>query len=202
VLENFHVSEAFKIIVHQKDCNIFSELAQEDFKIIRERIIKCVLATDMTMHTKEYSFLKLKLETYGIKEGKNMEKIFENNDNMNIFNTQQEFLNTLIHMSDISNPTKPLLIYKLWVDLIMEEFWQQGDKEKELKLPISFLCDRKTTRVSTSQIGFMEGIVIPLVQVITEFFPGLNYMKENLNINKAHYKVLKEEEDKITNKNN
>ena len=168
---------------------------------MRKRIIECVLATDMTLHNKELSFLKLKLETFDIKEGRNIERIFENLDSVATFNTQQEILNTLIHTADISNPTKPLHIYKLWVDMIMDEFWQQGDTEKEMKLPVSFLCDRATVKVPASQIGFMDGIVSPLVQIVVGFFPGLKFMIDNINSNKAYFKTLKEEEDKKANAN-
>ena len=34
----------------------------------------------------------------------------------------------MVHCSDLSNPAKPLSIYRLWVDRIMEEFFRQGDK--------------------------------------------------------------------------
>jgi hypothetical protein len=149
----------------------------------------------MTLHSKEYSYMKLKLETYGIREGRNVEKIFENLDHVALFQTQQEFLNTLLHSADISNPTKPLQIYTRWVDLIMDEFWLQGDQEKMMNLPISFLCDRTTTKVSASQIGFMDGIVFPLIQIIVSFFPGLSFLKENIETNKEHYKKLKEQDE-------
>ena len=35
----------------------------------------------------------------------------------------------------------------------MEEFFKQGEKEKELGLPCSPLCDRENTLVAESQIG-------------------------------------------------
>lgn len=37
----------------------------------------------------------------------------------------------------------------------------QGDREKELGLPCSPLCDRQTTLVEKSQIGFIDFIVEP-----------------------------------------
>jgi hypothetical protein len=162
---------------------------------MRKRIVECVLATDMTLHAKEYAYMKSKIEAYNIIEGRNVEKIFENLESINLFNTKQEFLNTMIHTADISNPTKPLHIYTGWVELIMEEFWEQGDKEKNLCLPISFLCDRTSTRICTAQIGFIEGIVSPLIVLVVQLFPGLQFLMENLNINKQHYKRIKEEED-------
>ena len=163
---------------------------------MRKRIIECVLATDMSFHTKELNTMKLKIEHYEIKEGQNLDNIFSNLDNVGMFNTQQEFLNTLIHLADVSNPTKLIKTYKIWVDKIMEEFFSQGDKEKDMKLPVSFLCDRTTTKIPNSQLGFMDGIVIPLANVMVEFFPKLNFMIDNLKDNKEYYKKLKEESEK------
>ena len=51
----------------------------------------------------------------------------------------------LFHMADISNPTKPWLICKRWTDLLFVEFFNQGDRERELGIDISFLMDRTTT---------------------------------------------------------
>jgi hypothetical protein len=201
VLENYHVSESFKIINFSPNCNIFSELSKDEYKIMRKRIIECVLATDMTLHNKEFSYMKIKLETFNIKNGKNIEKIFDNLDNIGIFNTQQEFLNTLIHTADISNPTKPLHIYEIWSGLVMEEFWNQGDKEKEMGLTVSFLCDRASTNVAAAQLGFMDGIVFPLIQVVVNFFPGLQFLIDSINDNKIHYKKIKEEQEKKENLN-
>ena len=62
-------------------------------------------------------------------------------------------LQNLVHCSDLSNPTKPLDIYTRWVDRITEEFFLQGDKEKELGLSFSPLCDRHNTKVPQAQIG-------------------------------------------------
>ena len=201
VLENYHLSESFKIINFISNCNIFSELSKDEYKIMRKRIIECVLATDMTLHNKEYNLMKMKLETYSIKEGNNMDKILNNLDNVGLFNTQQEFLNTLIHTADISNPTKPLHIYENWVNLVMEEFWNQGDKEKELGLPVSFLCDRTSTKVFGAQLGFIDGIVYPLVYVMVNFFPGLQFLIDNINENRNHFKKLKEQDEKNSNLN-
>ena len=160
-----------------------------------EEIVTQMSAVSKAVNTAAFTLISASLKEC-IVEGKNTQKIFENLDNIGIFSTQQEFLNTLIHTADISNPTKSLHIYDKWVNLVMDEFWQQGDREKEMSLPISFLCDRVTTKVPASQLGFMDGIVYPLVQIVVGFLPGMNFMIENINKNKAHFKRLKEEEDK------
>ena len=151
ILENYHVAESFRLIHSKKDCNIFSDLPIQQYKIIRKRIIECVISTDMTLHTKQCTYLKIKMESFGINHGDNVDKIMDGLDSVATFAIQQEFLNVLIHAADISNPTKPMNVYNEWIGKIMEEFWNQGDKEKNLKLPISFLCDRVTTNIPKAQ---------------------------------------------------
>ena len=75
----------------------------------------------------------------------------------------------MVHCSDLSNPTKPLDIYRHWVDRITEEFFLQGDKvtadtnywffitgvhfqEREAGLDISPMCDRSNATTEKSQV--------------------------------------------------
>ena len=139
-------------------------MPKETIKIMRKKIIDCVISTDMTFHAKQFTYLKVITETNNINEGKNAEKILEGQDSLALAQTKQEFLNILIHACDISNPTKRFKVYSQWAERVVAEFFCQGDKERELGLPISFLCDRKTVTIPNSQIGFMDGIVYP-------FFP-------------------------------
>ena len=39
-----------------------------------------------------------------------------------------QVLQNMVHCADLSNPTKPLELYKTWCGRIMEEFFQQGDR--------------------------------------------------------------------------
>ncbi|XP_023318923.1 high affinity cGMP-specific 3',5'-cyclic phosphodiesterase 9A-like, partial [Trichogramma pretiosum] len=48
-LENHHCSVAF-YLMEKKECNIFSSFDSDNYKIIREGIIRCILATDMARH--------------------------------------------------------------------------------------------------------------------------------------------------------
>ena len=196
VLENYHVSESFNIIFKKNGCNIFENMSNDDYKYCRKRIIQCVLATDMTLHGKAFQFLKTKAQTYQIKNGQNFEKIMEDTDPVTNFNTKQEFLNILIHAADISNPTKPLDIYKQWAQRCIDEFFRQGDMEKRLGLPVSFNCDRNTVTLPQSQLGFIDAIVFPLFSLVNEFFPGLNFTIENLKKNEEYFRGIKEKADK------
>lgn len=57
-----------------------------------------------------------------------------------------------MHCADLSNPTKPLELYRQWTDRIMEEFFRQGDKERERGMEISPMCDKHTASVEKSQV--------------------------------------------------
>ena len=59
----------------------------------------------------------------------------------------------MVHCADLSNPTKPLDLYRKWCDRIMEEFFQQGDKERDAGLDISPMCDRYNATIEKSQVG-------------------------------------------------
>ena len=187
VLENFHVSEGFNIIFNKQGCNIFENMSNDDYKICRKRIVNCVLATDMTLHGKELQFLKSKAQAYNIKDGENVLKIFESKDPVMNFNLKQEFLSVIIHSADVSNPTKPLDIYKQWAQRCVEEFFKQGDMEKRLGIPVSFNCDRNTVSLPQSQMGFIDAIVSPLFSVVCQFFPAMNFTLDNMKINRAYY---------------
>ena len=61
----------------------------------------------------------------------------------------------MVHCSDLSNPTKPLDIYRQWVDRIMEEFFRQGDREREIGMEISPMCDRYNATIEKSQVTYV-----------------------------------------------
>lgn len=58
----------------------------------------------------------------------------------------------LVHCSDLSNPAKPLELYKQWTERITEEFFRQGDLERENGLEVSPMCDRNNSNVEKSQV--------------------------------------------------
>ncbi|KTG45650.1 hypothetical protein cypCar_00000551 [Cyprinus carpio] len=73
-----------------------------------------------------------------------------------------QVLQNMVHCADLSNPTKPLQLYKQWTDRIMEEFFSQGDRERERGMEISPMCDKHNASVEKSQVGFIDYIVHPL----------------------------------------
>jgi hypothetical protein len=68
---------------------------------------------------------------------------------------------------------RPFETVKKWTYLLFEEFFAQGDLEQAQDMPISFLCDRKTTVVKNTQPFFVKNIVMPLFIAITDILPAM-----------------------------
>ena len=61
-------------------------------------------------------------------------------------------MKTLMHVADISNAGRPPWFAGMWTRAIYEEFYKQGDAEKEMGLDVSPLCDRETVAIAESQV--------------------------------------------------
>ncbi len=61
-------------------------------------------------------------------------------------------LQMAIKCADLANLAAPLPVYLKWVQALEQEFFLQGDAEREAGLPISPLCDRTKEGVCKSQV--------------------------------------------------
>ncbi|XP_063150028.1 dual specificity calcium/calmodulin-dependent 3',5'-cyclic nucleotide phosphodiesterase 1B isoform X1 [Candoia aspera] len=148
VLENHHISAVFRMM-QDEEMNILVNLTKDEFVELRSLVIEMVLATDMSCHFQQVKSMKTSLQQ--------LERI-----------DKSKALSLLLHAADISHPTKQWTVHSRWTKALMEEFFRQGDKEAELGLPFSPLCDRTSTLVAQSQIGFIDFIVEPTFQVLTD----------------------------------
>ncbi|XP_018571041.1 cAMP-specific 3',5'-cyclic phosphodiesterase isoform X4 [Anoplophora glabripennis] len=153
VLENHHLAVAFKLLSNE-GCDIFCNMTKKQRQTLRKMVIDMVLSTDMSKHMSLLADLKTMVETKKV-AGSGVLLLDNYTDRIQV-------LENLVHCADLSNPTKPLALYRRWVDLLMEEFFQQGDKEREAKMDISPMCDRHSATIEKSQVGFIDYIVHPL----------------------------------------
>uniref|UniRef100_A0A8C3EW67 Phosphodiesterase n=1 Tax=Corvus moneduloides TaxID=1196302 RepID=A0A8C3EW67_CORMO len=149
VLENHHVSAAYRLLQDDEEMNILCNLSKDDWRELRALVIEMVLATDMSCH-----FQQIKAMKNALQQPEGIDK--------------PKALSLLLHTADISHPAKAWDLHHRWTMSLLEEFFRQGDKEAELGLPFSPLCDRKSTMVAQSQIGFIDFIVEPTFTVLTD----------------------------------
>lgn len=176
ILENYHISETFRVIFKQPNCNIFCKMSAEQIKIIRKRIIACILATDMARHFEIMTSLQNLISSHEIYKGNNAEKIINKKTALTEFESKQFILSACLHAADIGNPARIFPASEEWSNRVMEEFWRQGDLEKKMSLPVSYLCDRTCVNVPGSQIGFISGFTVPIFDKLSQIFPKFQPM--------------------------
>ena len=158
-------------------------------------MIGMILATDMANHGKVMSVIKGRINaSQGYNA--NSEITILSGDAKTKFEEQQMVLDFFIHSADLAHNTKLFDISLQWVELLSNEFWLQGDKEKSLNLPVSFLCERTNADIPNSQVGFIKGFIIPTFDVLVQMFPSLNYTVDNAKNNLYQWEQLVKENRK------
>ncbi|XP_063532683.1 3',5'-cyclic-AMP phosphodiesterase isoform X8 [Cydia strobilella] len=182
VLENHHLAVAFKLL--QNDgCDIFINLHKKQRQTLRKMVIDMVLSTDMSKHMSLLADLKTMVETKKV-AGSGVLLLDNYTDRIQV-------LENLVHCADLSNPTKPLPLYKRWVALLMEEFFQQGDREREHGMDISPMCDRHNSTIEKSQVGFIDYIVHPLWETWADLVhPDAQDILDTLEENRDYYQSM------------
>uniref|UniRef100_A0A2K6AFF9 Phosphodiesterase n=2 Tax=Mandrillus leucophaeus TaxID=9568 RepID=A0A2K6AFF9_MANLE len=179
VLENHHLAVGFKLL-QAKNCDIFQNLSTKQRLSLRRMVIDMVLATDMSKHMNLLADLKTMVET---KKVTSLGVLLLDN-----YSDRIQVLQNLVHCADLSNPTKPLPLYRQWTDRIMAEFFHQGDRERESGLDISPMCDKHTASVEKSQVGFIDYIAHPLWETWADLVhPDAQDLLDTLEDNREWY---------------
>lgn len=187
VLENYHVSAAFQVLRDPK-CDILSSLSTQDFKHIRESVVKMVLGTDMQQHFPHLAKFKTLLGS--MKSPIDFNQVEEKERGF--------VLQMALHVADVSNSSKIVSLSVRWAVNVMQEFAFQGDKERLVGLPVLSFMDRNLMEISKVQTGFIDVFIIPLFEAWHGFMGSdLDTVIENLKNNRACWE---EEGDDLVNK--
>lgn len=214
VLENMHASLAFQTMQQNSNCNWLALLSKDADtakdtdshqmsnlpQYVRQGIIRMVLATDMAKHQKYV--LKLAELAAQAKLAESPEATADSARQDKGPAKKQEaledkffILETMLHAADLSNPCKARSIALAWTRRVCEEFWLQGDEERNLGLAISPMCDRVAgaATVPQGQLGFINFVVKPLLSPLAELAPEIQLMKDQLAKNAAFWEEKEKE---------
>lgn len=154
VLEQHHCASAFSIILNNDSCNIFKNFRIDTYRRVREMIVTLVFATDMAKHFEYVGKFQAKLNVgFNLDDRQDIVLLFE----------------MAMKCADISNPLRPRDISYQWATLLMEEFFNQGDEEKNNDLPVSQFMDRDHPNLPKCQIGFINFIIVPMFELWAKF---------------------------------
>ncbi|KAG2490632.1 hypothetical protein HYH03_011023 [Edaphochlamys debaryana] len=175
-LENHHCAASFSLL-QRPDLDILAQLSQAERTTFRKQVIELVLATDMKQHFSILSHFNT------VHRGAPAPQPVDDTERL-------LSLQVALKCADIGHLGEELPVHKRWLSVLEEEFFRQGDREKELGLPISPLFDRSKQGVSKSQVGFYDFVALPLVHALASAFPGAQPLVRCFMSNYNHWRVV------------
>uniref|UniRef100_A0A8D0HUG8 Phosphodiesterase n=1 Tax=Sphenodon punctatus TaxID=8508 RepID=A0A8D0HUG8_SPHPU len=149
VLENHHAAAAWNLFMSRPEYNFLVNLDHVEFKHFRFLVIEAILATDLKKHFDFVARFNAKV-----------------NDDVGIDWTNENdrllVCQMCIKLADINGPAKHKDLHLQWTEGIVNEFYEQGDEEASLGLPISPFMDRSAPQLANLQESFISHIVGPL----------------------------------------
>ncbi|XP_032973486.1 cGMP-inhibited 3',5'-cyclic phosphodiesterase 3A isoform X2 [Rhinolophus ferrumequinum] len=149
VLENHHAAAAWSLFMSRPEYNFLVNLDHVEFKHFRFLVIEAILATDLKKHFDFVAKFNAKV-----------------NDDVGIDWTNENdrllVCQMCIKLADINGPAKCKELHLQWTEGIVNEFYEQGDEEASLGLPISPFMDRSAPQLANLQESFISHIVGPL----------------------------------------
>jgi len=164
----YHHAALTSQMLAQPETAIFANLEPSTQRQIRKTMISLILSTDNTQHFN----LKRELEAINSKRDQKQPTASSSDPERD----RLTIMKCVLHAADISNPAKPWALARKWSDLILEEFYLQGDKEREKGLEISLNCDRYTVFQDEMSCKFIDIIVFPFFDELCDLLPETFFM--------------------------
>ncbi|XP_068165275.1 high affinity cGMP-specific 3',5'-cyclic phosphodiesterase 9A-like isoform X2 [Antennarius striatus] len=155
-LENHHCTMTFGIL-SKPECNILKNLSHQQYRHVRAGLIRCILATDMARHNEI------------LHQFRTLHPVFDFTNKEH----KEVLMKIMVKVSDISNEARPLAVSEPWMDRLLQEFFNQSDTEKLKGLPVAPFMDRDQVFKPSSQISFIQFVLLPLFTELTKLFPCL-----------------------------
>ena len=174
-----HTSITFSLM-QGLNCNILAGMQTETYVAVRLQVIEMILATDMSKHFDLLGKLKAKI-------------LSSPNRPVDTPEHRLEIFKIAIKAADVGHAAKSRDLHMKWTGFVIEEFFLQGDKEKEKGLAVSMYCDRDKTSIPKSQSGFIKNIVLPIYESLNNYLSSEAIEKNcllQLNENFKHWESV------------
>eukprot|EP00056_Hartaetosiga_gracilis_P003182 m.60259 g.60259 ORF g.60259 m.60259 type:complete len:446 (-) comp11360_c0_seq5:125-1462(-) len=183
VLENTHSASLFLLMNNRPTCDVLANLPADQLKQARRFISRGILATDMSRHFKLIKAI---------------------NDVPPLADTASPpeddrllMLDCIAKSADLCHLVRPWPIAKAWEDRVMEEFFEQGDQEKEMGMSPMDLFNREKCNVPGSQCWFYVNMGKPLFDALHRHVPETDVLiHEMMEKNLPKWKEILQEEKK------
>ncbi|XP_056005407.1 cGMP-specific 3',5'-cyclic phosphodiesterase-like isoform X2 [Ostrea edulis] len=190
VMEHHHFDHCI-MILNSEGNNIFQSLSSAQYRNVIKMLEHAILSTDLALYFKKRGdFQKL------VKEGE-----LEYRDP----NKKDLLKAMLMTACDVAAITKPWEIQEKVAQLVANEFFEQGDKERnELgETPMAMMDREKKDELPKMQVGFIDAICLPIYKMFAEMNQSLRPLYDGVLDNKKHWQELADiRERKTTGKLN
>lgn len=148
------------MILNSQGNQILANLSPQEYSRVIVLLEEAILATDLANYfqKREIFFQLVNSDTF---------------DWQNNLEHRSLLRCMLMTACDVAAITKPWSVQKVVADLVMSEFYQQGDIEKqELNIePIDMMNRDKMSKLPEMQIGFIDSICAPIYAAFAKLFP-------------------------------
>ncbi len=151
--------------IQDPEMNFFIHAEKDIFDGFRKMLIRLIMKLDFHSFFTEMTVLQTKIV--------NSEFPNEEEDKLVI-------MSNLIRFADISWTTRNTNYFFRWVDKFNDEFFAQGDLEREMGMDISPICDRDFVDTSKVNVAFMIVIVSPFARVFSAFLGPNKFFKKDV----------------------
>ena len=164
--------------------DLLSTFNEADRLRVSTFIVDCIMATDMEQH-------KQFLTNFGEIEGGFNKESAEH---------RRLLAQIILKAADLSNTVRDFEEAVRMSEKLTEECHRQGDKEVELGLPVSLMCNRNDkTPMCVGQIGFYKFVAGPLMKELHAFFPELKENEQQYESNLATWERMKQQWEESKN---
>jgi len=176
-MEHHHFDQCL-MILNSKGNQILANVSQDEFKRVISTLEDAILATDLAV------YFRRRQETFNL--------VYSGNMDFQSDNQRSLIRGILMTACDLGAITKPWPIQKRVALLVADEFFYQGDLEKE-KLqvePIDMMNREKKDKLPSMQVGFIDSICMPVYEAFSKMSDRLMPMLDGCKMNKTHWSGL------------
>ncbi|CAH8631309.1 unnamed protein product [Schistosoma curassoni] len=187
VLEHHHFNQ-FMMILTIKGNNFLCNLNRSEYDTVVKLIREAILATDLSRYFARLPKFQQTLH--------NLKEINDHSTNLWRNDREQRLLLGCMFMTacDVSAITKPWPVQKLTAEMVANEFFEQGDLEKErLNVTPAALMDReRSNELPKLQVSFIDSICMPIYEAIVQVSPNFEPLLKGCKRNRTCWLILSE----------
>ncbi|KAG2191913.1 hypothetical protein INT46_006795 [Mucor plumbeus] len=186
VLESYHSMAFFNLLRRHYFKAMIDIKSHPEYKDFRKIILQSILCTDMSCHQEYVESFKEQ-----IKRAKSNNINFTNDVSRE--KERMILCSVIMKCADVSNCARPFENAKSWAITLAEEFFMQGDLERELEIPSIAINERGKVTLADFQLSFMENIALGLYQTVSELLPPLDFCVKNISDNIEVWTSIKQQ---------